>query len=81
MILIDIFVPVINRTYDFLLDADKPVKRIMLEINSQIAEAEATELYGEDEFWLCDIGKGIILNRECSLAEQGIAEGTKLLLI
>ncbi len=81
MILIDVFVPVINRTYDFLLDDDKPVKRIVSEINSQIAEAEAAELHGEEEFWLCDIGKGIILNRDGSLAEQGIAEGTRLLLI
>ncbi len=81
MIVVDVFVPVINRTYDFLLDADKPVKQLVAEINGQIAMAEAAVPIDEEGFWLCDIGKSLILNGEHTLAEQGIAEGAGLLLI
>lgn len=81
MILVDVYVPVMNRTYDFFLDEDKPVKRLVAEINGQIAEKEDTKQQGEEEFWLCDMGKGIVLNGAFSLAEQGIGEGAGLLLV
>jgi len=82
MILIDIYVPVLDRVYDFYLDAHKPVEQLISEIAGLIAEKEDTQVYGDKkDFWLCEIEKGRVLHKEHSLAEQGICEGAGLLLV
>ncbi len=81
MILVDIYVPVLNRVYDIYLDAQKPVEQLITEISKLIAEQEDTSLHGDEkEFLLCEMSRGVILNAEYSLAEQGVREGAGLLL-
>ncbi len=81
MILVDIYVPVLDRVYDFYLDAHKPVAQLIAEISKLIAEKEDTGLVGDERaFLLCEMSSGTILNAEYSLAQQGIGEGAGLLL-
>lgn len=82
MILIDVYVPVCNRVYDFYLDSQKSVEQLITEISGLIAEQEDADLDGEaTDFWLCEMSKGVVLHGKYSLAEQGIKEGAGLLLV
>ncbi|MDR2889438.1 MAG: EsaB/YukD family protein [Lachnospiraceae bacterium] len=82
MIMIDIAVPSLGKSFDFCLDDEKRVDSLLSELIQLITDQEDSILRGEvKELWLCEMEGGLILNRDRSLAEQGIASGAELLLI
>lgn len=84
MILTDIHVAALNETYDFRLDENVNVGIIISDIVEillrEIKEEKEGRKIGEG-FDLCSYEKKIILPKDKTLAESGIGNGSKLLLV
>lgn len=81
MILVDIQVPALDRTYDFELDETLTVKKLTEKIIGIISHKENLQSPCTEEMYLFALGREILLNRDFSLKEQGIGTGEKLILI
>lgn len=82
MVLVDIYVPGINRTYDFSLNEDTKIALLLEEISGMICQKEQCELQGSvREFLLVSRNNQKILNSEMTLSFYHIAQGDQLLLV
>ncbi len=82
MVLIDVYVPSVDKTYDFQLDENSFVKVIIEEISEMIGQKERTQIAGDIEaLTLCDRLNRRILPKNASLRECGVCNGSGLLLV
>lgn len=82
MILVDIYVPAVDREYDFSLDETAKIAGILEEVASMVGQKEQCELSGSaDELLLCSMEERVILPKDKSLAECGIINGKRLLMV
>lgn len=82
MILVDIYIPAIDSTYDFMLDENTPIGQLMAEITGMIGKkVKESEQVETQNFLLCDMKSGTILKREKTLYTSGIADGGKLIFV
>lgn len=81
MIVVDIQVPVLDRIYDFELDEEREVGDLMKEIVSLIEEKESLRPAREKKRYLYAIRRACVLKENERLAEQGIRNGDRLILI
>lgn len=82
MILVDIYVPSADKTYDFLLDENKKMSLIIEEtariISSKMNSSSDEQFSG---FSLYAVEDQRILDSEATLFECGIDDGCRLLLV
>lgn len=82
MILVDVTVPSLNKTYDFQLDEKVPVSMIIDEISEMIIQKERCELIGERaSLMLCSMKDGRELPVNASLEQSRIVVGDTLILV
>lgn len=82
MILVDIFVPSVDKTYDFQLNETISVNMIIEEIAEIISQKEQTKLVGDVcQLQLCDCLKQRPLQKTWTLEECEIVTGSRLILI
>lgn len=82
MILVDIYVPSVNQTYDFSLDENAKITLLLEEISGMICQKEQCQLSGNvKELLLVSKNKKKILNSEMTLASYHIAQGDRLMLV
>ena len=82
MIMVDVYVPSMDREYDFGLDPDVEISRIIEEISEMIAGKEHSEIVGTPkELMLCDRRDGRILDGNKTLSGCRIQTGSSLILI
>lgn len=82
MIIVDVYVPALDRVYNFNLDEDSRISVLVEEISELICRKERSELDGEKErFIMGSIDKKINLNPHHSLREYSIKNGEKLILV
>lgn len=81
MILVDVQVPALDRTYDFELDETVAVKKLTEKMIAIISEKEKITGPSAEETVLFALGREVLLNGDFSLKEQGIGTGEKLILI
>lgn len=82
MILVDIYVPVLDKTYDFSLDENARVEDVTEEVIEVICQQEKCELLGApSDLILCQIDRHRILGRDSTLRENGIGAGDCLTLL
>ena len=82
MILVDIFVPSVNKVYDFQLSETASIYTVIEEIREMIEKKEKADLVGSvEKLQLCDKGREAILEKNKTLAESGIITGQTLILI
>ncbi|MBR0091358.1 MAG: glutamyl-tRNA amidotransferase [Lachnospiraceae bacterium] len=82
MILVDVYVPAVDKEYNFSLDEEVSVKTILDEIIEMIEQKEQTKLKGnQDDMLLCDKKNGKVLARTNSLKECGILNGDSMILV
>ena len=82
MVLVDIYFPAIDRTEDFSLDENVSISSLqeeIVEMMMQMTHVESLEQGGQ--WMLCNYQTGSILPLESSLAECGIRNGNKLLMV
>lgn len=82
MILVEVFVPSLDRTYEFKLNEDVAVSVVIEEISSVICQKEQCDVEGNrSEFILVLCGKQQILSSNLSLYENGVQSGDRLYLL
>lgn len=82
MILVDVTVPSVEKTYDFNLDENAQITLVLEEIVEMICQKEHCNLIGDKEnLLLCRYDGQVVLNKQMSLSECGIVDGNKLLLV
>lgn len=82
MILVDIYVPSVDKEYNFNLNESVPIKTILEEITEMIGQKEKTFLNGNlDNIVLCSKDMQSILPKNLSLAECNILTGSSLFLV
>ena len=82
MILVDIFVPSVDRKYNFSLNEGIDVSSIIKEVVEMIAQKEQTRLSGDlDKMLLYNMGDETPLNSHATLVDCGITTGNTLMLV
>lgn len=81
MILVDVQVPALDRTFDFVLNEEALAGEVMKEILQLIKERVKNIRQLEDKLYLYAFYKEQLLDEKLSLQEQGIVAGEKLILL
>ncbi|MBR3039693.1 MAG: glutamyl-tRNA amidotransferase [Lachnospiraceae bacterium] len=82
MILVDIYVPSVDKVYDFHLNEKSRISIVIDEIAEMIGQKEHSQVVGKtSEFVLCEYSKKRVLDKESTLEKQGVKTGEKLLLV
>ena len=82
MILVDIYIPSLDKNYDFQVDENVSIKSLILEITDMIENETKSEKNREPEkFMLCSMDQKKILEKYYTLKEYDIRNGSKLLLV
>ncbi len=82
MILVDIYVPSVDKEYNFSLDENVPIQTILEEITEMVAQKEKTCLFGDfNNMVLCSKETERILPGNSTLLECNIVTGSLLLLV
>lgn len=82
MILVDIYVPSVEQSYDFRLDQNTKIATVVDELVELIAQKEKTDVVpNPKELLLCSREHEAILPPDYTLAQCGIATGAGLILV
>lgn len=82
MIMVDVYVPALDKEYDFSLDQNIRIGTIIEEIGEMIAHKEHSEVVGNvGELMLCDRRTEKILDENATLGSSLIRTGSKLILV
>lgn len=80
MIYVDVFVPVINKVYDFILDENATVGVLTDEIVEIITQREQCVFSGRvDEIMLCLEETATIMPKNRTLFECGVHTGSRII--
>lgn len=80
-VLVEISIPVVDRSYDVYLPLDTPLSDVLVMLCSVFNElCKGQALFNENTV-LCDSSTGDILNNNLKIYELGIQNGKKLMLI
>ena len=82
MIIVDIYIPALDTTLDFLLDENKRISTLTGQIVALLEKKldEKSEA-GQEGFLLCSFRQRRILPESLTLKECGITSGSRLLLV
>lgn len=82
MILVDVYIPSVDETYDFMLDENTEISKIMLEILEVIAKKmQSGAVRYVKGFMLYHMTEGKALEKGSTLASSGVKPGSRLMLI
>ena len=82
MIMVDVYVPVLDKEYDFCLNPDVKISMVIEEISEMIARKEHSQIVGNaGELILCDREEGRILDNSKTLGICRIQTGRRLMLV
>lgn len=82
MIVVDVYVPVLNKTYDFGIEPETPVASAIEEIVEMISQREQYILSDDGQkFMLCCEDSQRILPPQSTIASNRIKTGNRLILI
>lgn len=82
MILVDIYIPSLDKTYDFQVDENVSVENLIVEIAEMIGnETKSGDSFSAEKFMLCSMDQNIILQKKGTLQAYGIKNGSRLMLV
>lgn len=82
MILVEVYLPVLDKEYDFQLDETAPIRVVTEEIAEVVCYQERCALKGDAaDLILCQYEHHRILSRNSTLSENGIGSGDRLVLL
>ena len=82
MILVDVYMPSIDDSYDFLLDENVPVEQVIVEISEMIAKKATGKAQTNSEaFLMCSMEQNHLLDKKQTLYENGIRDGSRLMMV
>lgn len=82
MILVELIVPSMDETYDFMLDEHTKISQLIGEIDEVLSKkTKQTIEHEEGTFMLCSVEQKKVLPHANTLSEHGIKDGCRLMLI
>ncbi len=82
MIMVDVYVPSLDRDYDFEIDENAPIHMVVEEISAMICQKEQCSLRGNAaDLALCDRESQRIMPYSRTLEECQVKTGTRLILV
>lgn len=82
MILVDIYIPAIDETYNFELDENVRIEHVIKEVVEMITKKTKSMVASSaGEFLLYDMADAKALQKEYSLCLLGIKNGARLMLV
>ena len=82
MILVDIYIPFLDQTYDFQVDENVPVENLIMEIVEMVGNETRLKInLSAENFMLCSMEQNVILKKSSTLLFYGIKNGSKLMLV
>lgn len=82
MILVDVYSPALNKSYDFGLEEEAQISQIIEEIVEMICQREQCSLMENGmQFALCSETDKRILPPDCTVQSCGIKTGNRLILL
>jgi uncharacterized ubiquitin-like protein YukD len=82
VILVDIYIPALDKTYDFQVDENVSIESLILEISEMIGnETKSGKGICAERFMLCSMEQEQILKKTSSLQKYGIVNGSRLMLV
>lgn len=82
MILVDVYVPAVDESFDFALDEDILIEKVIFEMMEMISKKMkgGNEGFAED-FFLYFIDKEEKLEKASTLYASGVIDGSRLMLV
>ena len=82
MILVNVYCAELRKAYDFKVDENAAIRKIIPELAEMISRSEQMEIKGKyDDFLLCLKRRSEILDRERTLSECRVGSGDQLMLV
>jgi len=82
MILVELYVPSMDREYDFRLDETASILAVMEEVSELVAQKEQCSLAGQaQDLVLCHADAACILPLDGTLGGCGVKNGSRLVLV
>ncbi len=80
-IIVEIHVPAISASFDFRLPSIGRIGDVSAEIIRILETTQNNLLFDRVQPILCDCERGIVLKRQDTVAEAGLRDGAKLMLV
>lgn len=80
-IIVEIHIPAISASFDFRLPASGRVCDVVDEIIRILETTQQNLLFDKEHPMLCDTEKGCVLDPEAFIAETGIRDSSRLILV
>ncbi len=80
-ILVEVFVPVLNRQFDIFIPLQPPMYQVLDLMKKAVTELSGGRFSANEGTVLCYREEGTILNINLSVYELGLRNGSKLMLI
>lgn len=82
MVLVEIYVACVDKSYDFRLDNKAIIKDVIDEIIIVVSQKEDIELnIDKENVTLSIVSKKIIMNKSLTLDDYNVVQGMKLMLV
>ncbi|MCR4691229.1 MAG: EsaB/YukD family protein [Lachnospiraceae bacterium] len=82
MIMVDIYFPAVDQTFSLRLDENVKISALIQEINEMMCKKyRSTPESTADRFMLCSLQHHRLLPDHTTLAENGILNGEKLIMV
>lgn len=82
MILVDIYIPSLDKNYDFQVDENASVGNLTMEISEMIGnETKSGKISETENFMLCSLDQNKILKKYNTLKDCGMKNGSRLMLV
>lgn len=80
MIYVDVYVPIIDKVYDFNLDENATVAILIDEIAEMLSQKEQSKISGDPyEIVLCLEEDSLVMPRNKTLSECGVHTGSRII--
>ena len=82
MILVDIYIPSLDKSYDFQVDENVSVENLTMEISEMIGnETKSGKINKNEDFMLCSLDQNKVLKKYNTLKDCGMKNGSRLMLV
>ena len=79
--LVEIFVPASGDKFDVFIPLESKMSEVLKLVSSALSDLSGGRYQATDDAVLCDADSGIIFNINMEVAELGIRNGSRLMLI
>lgn len=79
--LVEIIVPAADKKFDLYIPFESKMSQISFLVSAALSELSDGKFKGSENSIICDADSGVILDVNMTVAELGIRNGSKLMLI